>query len=55
MEATTAAGRLEALKENREMGLETGFNFGNDIHGAWRDMVKMKVVSGLPDVELAQI
>ena len=54
-EVTATTGRLEALEENRKVTLQAGFHFGDDVHSAWGDIAKTKVVSGLPDVEFTQI
>lgn len=55
MEITATARRLEALKEDGEMALETRFHLGDDVHGAWRDMARTEVVTRLSDEKFAEI
>ena len=45
VEVTATTGRLEALEENRKVTLQAGFHFGDDVHSAWGDIAKTKVVS----------
>ena len=38
-----------------EMTLETRFHLGDDVYGAWRDMAKTEVITGLPDEKFTKI
>ena len=37
------------------MTLETRFHLGDDVYGAWRDMAKTEVITGLPDEKFTKI